>query len=862
MAEQRPQLFLVDGSGYVFRAFFALPPLTTSRGMPSHAVYGFIRMLLKLIKDGHPSHIAVVFDSPKKTFRDDLFEDYKANRQEMPNDLGVQIPYIHRAVEAFRIASIVRDGYEADDVIATLAARASKAGFDTVIVTADKDFMQNVGPHTRLWDTMRDKWTGVREVRERFGVEPPALVDIQALTGDPIDNVKGVPGVGEKTASALIQEFANLDNLYRNLDKVEKSTKIRGAKRVAGLLAAHRADVELARKLVRIDIDVPLDIEPEQFAWHGIDHGAAASLLREMEFTSLLAELTPAEVKLPASAGEEIAITSENAGIIEKELAAGPRIAFHLATDEDSGRERLKISGDGKTYVAEGATIASLAPILSGSTPKSCHDLKTHIGALTRLGIELRNVDFDVMLAGFLVNSGKPEPSLVTLFHDYVAGLSAGAPTGSEPAIIATLREVLAARLSNDGLEPLFRDIEIPCAIVLAEMERDGIKVDASALKRASLEFGEEAARLESECCELAGRKFNLNSPLQLREVLFTDLKLTARGLKRTKSGYSTDADALEKLAEIHPMPRKLLEYRSVSKLKSTYSDALFDLINPKTGRIHTTFHQALTATGRLSSSDPNLQNIPTRSEDGLRIRRAFVAEPGCVLLSADYSQIDLRVLAHLSGDRTLVSAFQNDEDIHVRTATELLGVSADKVDSNARRIAKTINFGIIYGMGPNRLAGSLGIPLAQASDYIRRYFERLEGVRAFIDETLAKTRENGYVTTMYGRRRYLSEINAPQGGSRSQAERIAVNTPIQGTAADLIKVAMIRLASTLKQQRIAARILLQVHDELLLEVEEAAIQEAREAARRDMESAAELVVPLKADLKWGPNWAELAAAS
>jgi DNA polymerase-1 len=858
MVEERRQLFLVDGSNYIFRAFFALPPLNNSRGMPTNAVFGFIRMFLKLIKEQHPTHIGAIFDSPKRTFRDDLFAEYKANRSETPNDLQVQIPYIYRAIDAFRVKRIVREGYEADDVIATLATAGVKKKIDSVIITADKDFMQVVGAHVRLWDPMRDKSTGLREVRDRFGVEPRTLIDIQALMGDSIDNIKGVPGVGEKTATSLIQEFGSLDNLYANLAKVEESKKIRGAKKVAGLLAEHRDSAMLSRKLVTIDCEVPLDLGPEDFAWQGIDEKALSELLRELEFSTLLQELTPSEAAIPVRTGEEIEVTEETLPAALEELKRAPRVALNLS-ENAIGAAQLKISGDTKTFLFDTHLIGRTAPLLSEpSPPKEVHDLKTHLRKLSAFGVRLAGVDFDTMIAGFLVNSGKPEPNLGDLYHEHLAGLSGGAPSGAEPAIVAALRLALLPKLDRDGLMPLFSDIEMPVALVLDEMEEDGIAVDANALKTISKEFGEEAAKLERECYELAGREFNLNSPIQLRDVLFNHLKLTAKGLKKTKSGYSTDVDTLEKLAAVHPMPRKLMEYRSVTKLKSTYSDALGTLIDPKTGRIRTTFHQALTATGRLSSSDPNLQNIPTRTEDGMRIRRAFVAESGHVLLSADYSQIDLRVLAHLSNDPTLTSAFRSGEDIHVRTAVELLGLTPDKVDVNARRIAKVINFGIIYGMGSSRLAGELGIPLGEASSYIKRYFERLEGVRAFIDETLAKARETGFVTTMYGRRRYLPELRSPEGGARAQAERIAVNTPIQGTAADLIKVAMIRLASELKRRNLKAKMLLQVHDELLIEVESKVLDEVKEIAKGEMERAAELLVPLKADLKWGPNWAQL----
>jgi DNA polymerase-1 len=866
MAAERKQLILVDGSGYIFRAFFALPPMNTSHGLPTQAVYGFIRMLLKLLKDVRPSHIAIVFDSPKRTFRDDLFADYKANRAEAPNDLRVQIPYIHRAVDAFRIKALTIDGVEADDVIGTLAKRAAQEHFVVTIVTADKDFMQLVGPHVTLWnaDPTHEKRTGLREVRERFGVEPSALVDIQALTGDQIDNVKGVPGVGEKTAAALVRKFGSVKGIYENLDRIEESG-IRGAKRVAGLLAEHRAAVDLARKLVRIETDMPLKLEPEEFAWHGIDEAAAADLMRELEFNSILPEISPSQAELPglrASATPAAAVSGKDLDDALKTLASAPRIAVDLTAGE-AGHDTLQIASAEQTIVVEHDNIARAAPLLSSDRqPKSCHDLKNQIAAFARHGIALKGVDFDTMLAGFLINSGQGEPSLTQLYHEYLAPLGASTPPGSNADLICNLREALTKRLEADGLTSMYQDLEMPIAPILAAMEAAGIGIDGDALKVISREFAEQLQKLERECYELGGREFNLNSPIQLRDILFTDLKLSVKGLKKTKSGYSTDADTLEKLASVHPLPRKLIEYRAISKLKSTYADALAEVIRSGTGRIHTTWHQALVPTGRISSSDPNLQNIPTRSVEGRRIRRAFVPKPGCVFVSADYSQIDLRVMAHLSGDKTLVDAFNSGQDIHVRTATEVLGITADKVNAEARRLAKVINFGIIYGMGPQRLSGELGIPLSEASDYIKRYFERLPGVRAWLDETVRTARTTGYVSTMYGRRRYLPELNAPPGGARAQAERIAINTPIQGTAADLIKLAMIRLDRSLRERGLAAQMILQVHDELLLEAPAGEWQEAAALAKREMEGVAELKIPLKAELKSGPNWAELSAVA
>jgi len=864
MAAERKQLILVDGSGYIFRAFHALPPMNTSRGLPTQAVYGFIRMLLKLLKDVRPSHIAIVFDSPKKTFRDDLFAEYKANRSEAPNDLIVQIPYIHRAVDAFRIKSLMIEGFEADDVIGTLAKRAAEEDFVVTLITADKDFMQLVGPHVTLWDTMRDRRIGAREVRERFGVEPAALIDIQALTGDTIDNIKGVPGVGEKTAAALVQKFGGVKGIYENLDHIEEAG-IRGAKKIAGLLAEHRAAVDLARKLVRIETDVPLKVEPDEFAWQGVDEHAAADLLRELEFHSILREISPSQVDLPGlEANAKPAATVSGTDLAEalKTLASTPRIAVDL-TASGGGQEALQLASADTTVVVEHDGIASAASLLSSERPpKSCHDLKNQIAAFARHGIALKGVDFDTMLAGFLINSGQGEPSLTDLYHEYLAPLGASSPPGTNAALVRNLREALATRLEADGLTSMYNEIEMPIAPILAEMEAVGIGIDGDALKIISKEFAEQMNRLEHECYELAGREFNLNSPIQLREILFTELKLSAKGLKKTKSGFSTDADTLEKLAAVHPLPRKLIEYRTISKLKSTYADALSEVIRSGTGRIHTTWHQALVPTGRISSSDPNLQNIPTRSVEGRRIRRAFVPKPGCVFVSADYSQIDLRVMAHLSGDKTLVDAFKTGEDIHVRTATEVLGVTPDKVNAEARRLAKVINFGIIYGMGPQRLAGELGIALAEASDYIKRYFERLPGVRAWLDETVRIARTTGYVTTMYGRRRYLPELNAQPGGARAQAERIAINTPIQGTAADLIKLAMIRLDRGLRERGLGARMILQVHDELLLEAPKEEWVEAAALAKREMEGVAELKIPLKVELKSGPNWAEMSGAA
>ena len=835
MADARSTLYLVDGSGYMFRAFHAIPPLSNSRGLPTNATFGFIRMLLKLLKDARPSHIAMVFDPPGKTFRDDLFESYKANRTAMPSDLGVQIPFIHRAVDAFRIRRLMIDGFEADDVIGTLAVRAARGRFDSVIVTGDKDFKQLVGPHITLLDTMNDKRTTVREVREQFGVGPEAVVDIMALMGDSIDNVKGLPGVGPKTACALIQHFGSLEAMFAGLDRLEE-TNIRGAKKLRTLIAEHRGDVELARKLVRIETDVALQLAPDDLVWPGFDEKALADLMRELEFNAMLAELTPAQRALPASSARQTRVGRDDLPAVLADLERAPRLALHLAATGDGATVlNFKGEGDARLFTLGQDLFEEAAALLSAPTPpKTCHDLKTHLArcaaiesiCTASISIPCWPVSWSIparpsrLWATSITNISRRSAPMPTIR----ATRAVRAPSRPWPSRFARCWSRASPRTASIGCLPISRSRSRASS---PRWKRRASALTRSALAAISSEFGAELERLERECFELAGHPFNLNSPIQLREILFTDLKLSAKGLKKTKSGFSTDADTLEKLAEVHPLPAKLLEYRAIAKLKSTYSDALPTLIDPADGRIHTRFHQAVTATGRLSSTDPNLQNIPTRSEAGRRIRRAFVPRPGCLMLSADYSQIELRILAHLSADPTLTEAFSRGEDIHARTASEVLGVAKNQVDAEARRLAKVINFGIIYGMGPQRLAGQLGISFADASDYIKRYFERLPGVRTWLDRTLEEARERGYVTTMYGRRRYLPELRGAQGGARAQAERIAINTPIQGSAADLIKLAMVRLHSTITEKKLAAQMLLQVHDELLLEVDNDALDAA-----------------------------------
>src|SRR5579875_529819 len=863
MGESRPTLYLVDGSGYVFRAFHALPPLSTSAGVPTNAVYGFARMLLKLIKQAKPTHLGIVFDSPKKTFRDDLFADYKANRPAVSSDLLLQLTLINRLVEALGIKLLVVDGYEADDVLGTLALRAAREGFEVVIITGDKDFAQLVGPRVSLWDTMRDKRTTLRDVHERFGLEPRQLIDVMALTGDAIDNIKGVPGIGEKRAIALVKRFGSLNNLLKHLDELKESGS-GNERKLACAIAENRSSLELAQKLVRIDTEVPLHVELKEFEFKGldqIDRKALSSLAKELEFHSLMRELLPDSE--PKVVDDQTPTPETELARAWERLAGCSQLFVHLS-QRGNGSPTLKLKAEGAdnpAYIVTTLTLDRIAPLLEAPKPsKACHDAKAHIRGLKTLGVKLSGISFDTMLAGFLINPDRPEPSLELLYEEHVRDDGKRPRARSEPEMVEALVPLLGQRLEQDGVKASFDSVELPLASILAEMEETGVLVDTNVLRDIADKFASEMQEIEAECQRLAGRSFNLNSPTQLRQVLFEELKLPTKGIKRTKTGLSTDSEALAKLAEYHPLPERVLRYRVLAKLKSSYVDSLPQLIDPKTGRLHTTFHQAVTATGRLSSSGPNLQNIPARGPEGLSIRRAFVATPGFALLSADYSQIELRVLAHLSGDTTLIDAFRSGQDIHARTASEILGIRPEDVGPETRRLAKVINFGLLYGMGPQRLARELGVEHKVAADYINRYFERLRGVKEYFEQTLAAARKNGFVTTMFGRRRYLPELNSQAAESRAQAERAALNTPVQGSAAEIIKLAMVRFDGLLRQSDVQARLLLQVHDELLLEVEanKPAIMQVAELVKTAMEGAAELRVPLRVDLKSGLNWADL----
>ena len=857
------RLYLVDASSYVFRAFHAIPFLSTSKGIPTNAVLGFTTMCVKLLREEKPSHVAMVFDAPGGTFRDEMYAEYKANRtEEFPEELAPQLPLIRRMVAALRFVVVEERGVEADDVIGTFATRAAADGIDVVIVTGDKDFQQLVGPHVTLLDTMRDKRIGEAEVRERYGVDPARWIDIVGLMGDAIDNIPGIRGVGEKTAAALIQHAGTLEALLANTAAIEQSG-IRGAKKLVDVVAQHAEQTRLAKALATIRRDLPLDFDLEAFRYDGPAAAELEDLCREIEFHSLLRDFgpltaapMPPEPERPVRSGVEVIAEAARAGCSAIALDASPDAAMRaelrgviVAPATDASATVPYPSSDADVIVRM---------LADPACEKTAEDVKRVRIILERHGIPLAGPLFDTAIASYVLDPSRPShaiPELATHF------LGRGTPALDDPAWNARtaleLRPVLERALAEHDALDLFRDVEMPLALVLASMEVRGVKVDRDALEELGTEFRGALERLEREIYELAGGEFNIGSTPQLRDVLFDRLKISTRGIRKGKTGFSTDVDVLNRLAKEHPLPAKILEHRAVQKLLSTYVDPLQALIHPTTGRIHTSFNQTVTATGRLSSTDPNLQNIPIRTEEGRRIRAAFIPEGGRRIVAADYSQIELRILAHLTDDRLLVEAFTTGEDVHTRTAAEVFDVAPALVSGEMRRRAKVINFGIIYGMGPQRLAREFEIPLADAQRYIRNYFARYAGVAAYIERTLVEARRQGYVATLLKRRRYLPELTSREPGVRQFAERTAINTPVQGSAADLIKLAMVRLEARLARERVPAAMILQVHDELVFEVDEAAVDDTMTLIRAEMESVMALRVPLKVDIRAGLSWAE-----
>jgi DNA polymerase-1 len=887
----RKKVFLIDGSGYVFRAFFAIPALSTSKGFPTNAIFGFANMLIKTIRDHAPDYVVMAFDAKGKTFRDDLFTDYKANRPETPDRLIPQLPYIRDLVRAFRIGQVELEGYEADDVIGTLAERLRKRGVETVIVSGDKDLLQLVGGRISMLDTMKGLTYGSDEVVERFGVPAEKVVEVLGLAGDTSDNIPGVPGIGEKTAASLIREFGSIEAV------LERVGEVKGEKRRENLLA-HRDQALLSRNLATIKRDVPIDFELERFTLREPDRTALGKLFADLEFERLSREFGAGEAGIPDEGYRTILDPAALREFLEAAAESG-----ELAVDvETSSPQPMRaalvgVSLAGKpgdaayvplAHVGHGVPeqipietcVEILGPYLANAEIRKVgQNLKFDWIVLRRHGVELAGVGGDAMIASYLLDPSRFQHNLDALARDHlghktityeeVAGkgkkkipfsevpLDRAAAYACEDADVALrLVHKLEPRLGKDDLAELYSRIEIPLLVVLARMEMNGVLIDTDLLAALSEKFEAELGVIEGRAHELAGVAFNLNSPKQLAGVLYEKLKLPV--LKRTRKGaVSTDIDVLERLAAEHDLPREIVRHRQLAKLKGTYIDALPSLINPETGRIHTSYNQTVAATGRLSSSDPNLQNIPIRSPEGREIRRAFVPGPGRRLLSADYSQIELCILAHLSEDPTLVAAFRENEDIHRRTASEVFGVSPEKVTEAQRSGAKAVNFGLMYGLGAFGLAQQLGISTREAEAYISGYFRRFAAVRAYFDRTLGEAREKGYVTTLMKRRRYLPDIESKNRVARSAAERMAVNTTIQGTAADLIKAAMLAVQGRLDREFLDTLMIMQVHDELVFEVPEADLPKVKTLVRKEMEQIASLRVPLRVEVRDGANWDE-----
>ncbi|HEY3447700.1 MAG TPA: DNA polymerase I [Myxococcales bacterium] len=889
---ERPTLTLIDGSSYIFRAYHAIPHLSTSKGLPTNAVYGFTNMLLKALREGAPTHVGIAFDLEARTFRQTIDPNYKANRPPPPEDLLPQFSLVRDVVRALNVPVLEVRGYEADDVIATLAKQAVAEGFRVLIITGDKDFMQLVSEHVELYDSMLDKHTRLADVPERLGVRADQVVEYMSLVGDDIDNVPGVPKVGPKTAAALIQRFNTSEELIARLDEVPK-TDIRGAKALAERLREHVETIRKAKQLVTLKHDLELPVVPKDLARRFMDEPAVRKLFTELEFTRLLRDLPPPPV---SEARASIKTVLDEAGLdaMVARLEQAPKIALraygagpHPRIDPLVGLAFAVGGGEayylplGHHYLGMPRQLAKelvgkrLAAVLEDEKkPKVGHDLKADLMALRQLGIHLKGLVCDVQLASYLLNASRREHLLADLARERLgcelpgdvraAGakkrdgrdvtVEEAAPFVASCADAAhQLAAKLVPELEEGKLLALFADLEMPLLPILAEMELAGVKVDRAALARMEKDVSALLADQEAKVYELAGASFNINSNSQLAKVLFEDLKLPV--IRKGKSGPSADQEVLEKLAEQHPLPREILEYRSLFKLKGTYLDALPTLIE-RDGRIHTSFHQALTATGRLSSSDPNLQNIPVRTELGKRVREAFIAEDGNLLLSADYSQIELRVLAHVSDDPALLDAFSRNEDVHTRTAAEVYGVDPQQVTPEMRRTAKAINFGIAYGLTSFGLGQRLDLPGAEAQAIINKYFERYKGVRTWLDATIAQARQTAEVATLFGRRRFVPEIHSRNPATRNGAERIAVNTPIQGTAADLIKRAMIEVDRRLRSESLQARLILQVHDELLVEAPEAEVEKAKVLMVEAMRGAGQLKVPLLVEIGVGKTWA------
>ncbi|MCL2337441.1 MAG: DNA polymerase I [Firmicutes bacterium] len=875
------RFLIIDGNSLLHRAFHALPPLSAGDGIATNAVYGFITMLLKALQLVEPDHIAVAFDKGRATFRHESYAQYKAKRAATPADLKSQFPLVKEVLSRMRIPVLELDNYEADDIIGTLASIAENSGLASVILTSDRDALQLVAPQVQVLLTQKGLTDTVTydeaKVWERYGVAPAQLTDIKGLMGDASDNLPGVPGIGEKTAIKLIKEYSSLENVVANAAALPPRWRDK--------IIEYKDQALLCKQLGVIDRQTPLEFDHQTLHWPGPDYPALLEIFNRLQFKTLArkileqtggAETGGAEEK-PAEANAAAADAGQAASRVDYQFPAADQdwqalrtaagaagqIALLLEGDREAGVSLAALApGNSPVYLLpvreQPAAMELIGDLCAAARPgKICFNGKETIWLLHRHNRRLEGLSFDIALAAYLLNPGTAQPTLPDLAAQYLnlllpAGGTDGLAAGAEH--IAGLREIMNAKLGELGMDRLYYEVELPLVPILAAMEIDGVAVNPAVLSDMGEETGRQIEQAVLEIYRLAGEEFNINSTKQLGHILFDKLQLPV--IKKTKTGYSTDASVLEELAAAHEIVGKILEYRQLAKLKSTYIDGLAALINPRTKRIHTTFHQNVTATGRLSSAEPNLQNIPIRLEQGRKIRRFFIPrQAGNVILAADYSQIELRILAHMSKDPGLLDAFNKNQDIHTRTASEVFGAPLEQVSPEQRGRAKAVNFGIVYGISDFGLARDIRVNRAEAGKYIKSYFARYSGVKDFISRKIAEAKEQGYATTMLNRRRYLPDLFSANRQIRSFGERTAINTPIQGTAADIIKLAMVRINAELQQRGMKTKMILQVHDELIFDVPADELDQVKQLVRKGMEKALPLDVPLLVDLKTGPNW-------
>jgi DNA polymerase-1 len=881
MAKESRVLYLIDISSYFYRAFHALPALSNSRGVPTNATYGVTTMLLKVLRERQPQHLALVFDAKGLTFRHDLYKEYKAHRPPMPEALVTQLPYIRQIIDALNLPSLVYEGYEADDLISTLVWRARELGYEVEIISGDKDLLPLVAEGVDMWDPMKGVRYDPAAIREKYGLDPKELVEVRALAGDASDNIPGVPGIGEKTALKLIARFHTLENLLAHIsDLKEKLVKAR--------LQEHAELARLSRQLTELKTQVPLDVDLEALKPGPPDRETLRRLFVDLEFTKLTKELG---FDSEPTAACSLVEGPEELDRVARAVRGAGEMGLCFVTGEQHP-VLAEVAGVGVAWQTGEAAYITLAPGETGRSvweelgplwaaqeiAKVGPDLKTALLLTHRFGLEIRGITGDILLASYLLNPARYEQTLENVALHYL-GVNlqgprelAGRPTtavgldrdlacqyaANRAEVALSLWPKLAKELRQEGLWELYTGLELPLVRTLARMEACGILLDQEFLRRFGQDLEGAMQMLEQEIYVLAGAEFLIQSPQQLGRILFEKLKLTPQKRTRGKTAYSTDVEVLQALASESPIAAKVLEYRSMGKLKSTYVDALLKLVDPVTGRVHTTFLQSVAATGRLSSRDPNLQNIPVRGELGGQIRQAFVPKAGQVFLSADYSQMELRILAHFSEDPILLKAFKDQIDIHRQTAAVVFGIHPELVSPEMRRQAKVVNFGIIYGMSAFGLAKQLGVGNRLASEFIQRYFAKYSGVKAYLEETLRQARERGWVSTLLGRRRQTPQLNSSNRIIRQEAERSAINTPLQGTAADIIKKAMLEVEMALEQEGLCGQMLLQLHDELLFEVPRGELAVTARLVRQVMEEVVSLKVPLTVDLRVGENWGEM----